>query len=131
MKMGPNGQLYITGSTHNSEMPYIDGAYDNFNDGLTDIFLAIIDTTANGNFTLKYFSYYGGSNNDTPRPWKWIAGVAYIAGYTTSIDFPMAGNSVRPPDPPPSPTASSPPSTPASTAAFPSLTPLTSPEPTV
>jgi hypothetical protein len=65
MKMGPNGQLYITGSTPTSEMPYIDGAYDNFNAGLIDIFLAIIDTT-DGNFTLKYFSYLGGANNDKP-----------------------------------------------------------------
>ena len=44
MKMGPNGRLYITGSTDTGEMPYIDGAYNNFNAGLTDIFLAIVDT---------------------------------------------------------------------------------------
>src|ERR1035437_8804047 len=95
MKMGPNGQLYITGSTPTSEMPYIDGAYDNFNDGLTDIFLAIIDTT-DGNFTLKYFSYLGGTNNDVPQALEVdSAGVAYLAGYTTSTDFPMAGNSYQ------------------------------------
>ena len=95
MKMGPNGQLYITGSTPTSEMPYIDGAYDNFNDGLTDIFLAIIDTT-DGNFTLKYFSYLGGTNNDVPQALEVdSAGVAYLAGYTSSVDFPMAGNSYQ------------------------------------
>ena len=95
MKMGPNGQLYITGSTPTSEMPYIDGAYDNLNDGLTDIFLAIIDTT-DGNFTLKYFSYLGGSSNDVPQALEVdSAGVAYLAGYTTSTDFPMAGNSYQ------------------------------------
>ena len=46
MKMGPNGLLYITGTTTTGEMPYIDGAYNNLSAGLTDIFLAIIDTTA-------------------------------------------------------------------------------------
>jgi hypothetical protein len=95
MKMGPNGMLYITGSTPTSEMPYIDGAYDNLNDGLTDIFLAIIDTT-DGNFTLKYFSYLGGTNNDVPQALEVDStGVAYLAGYTTSTDFPMAGNSYQ------------------------------------
>jgi hypothetical protein len=95
MKMGPNGQLYITGSTPTSEMPYIDGAYDNTNDGLTDLFLAIIDTT-DGNFTLKYFSYLGGTNNDVPQALEVdSAGVAYLAGYTSSTDFPMAGNSYQ------------------------------------
>jgi hypothetical protein len=95
MKMGPNGRLYITGYTPTSEMQWIDGAYDNFNDGLTDIFLAIVDTT-DGNFTLKYFSYLGGSNNDYPTALEVdSAGVAYIAGYTTSTDFPMAGNSFQ------------------------------------
>jgi hypothetical protein len=96
MKMGPNGQLYITGSTTTGEMQYIDGAYNNFNAGLTDIFLAIMDTTANGNFQLKYFSYLGGSNIDIPLALEVDSnGVAYLAGSTTSIDFPMAGNSVQ------------------------------------
>ncbi len=96
MKMGPNGRLYITGSTSTGEMPYIDGAYNNFTAGLTDIFLAIVDTTANGNFALKYFSYLGGANNDIPLALEVDAnGVAYMAGTTTSTDFPMAGNSVQ------------------------------------
>jgi hypothetical protein len=96
MKMGPNGQLYITGFTATSDMPYIDGAYDNVNDGLVDIFLTIIDTTANGNFAIKYFSYLGGTTNDTPTSLEVDAnGVAYLAGYTTSTDFPMAGNSFQ------------------------------------
>src|ERR1019366_6922253 len=96
MKMGPNGLLYITGFTPTSEMQWIDGAYDNFNAGLIDIFLAIVDTTANGNFALKYFSYLGGSNNDTPLALEVDSnGVAYMAGSTTSVDFPMAGNSFQ------------------------------------
>src|ERR1019366_5401447 len=95
MKMGPNGRLYITGSTPTSEMPYVDGAYDNFNAGKTDIFLAIIDTT-DGNVTLKYFSYLGGADDDVPQALEVDStGVAYLAGYTSSANFPMAGNSFQ------------------------------------
>src|SRR5205823_3545244 len=54
MKMGPNGMLYMTGSTNTSEIPFIDGAYNNNNAGLVDIFLAIIDTKPTANFTLTY-----------------------------------------------------------------------------
>ena len=96
MKMGPNGRLYITGSTTTGEMPYIDGAYNNLSSGLTDVFLAIVDTTANGNFALKYFSYLGGANLDTPLALDVDSkGVAYIAGSTTSTNFPVVGNSVQ------------------------------------
>ncbi len=95
-KMGPNGRLYVTGSTNTGEMPYIDGAYNNYTAGLTDIFLAIIDTTANGNFQLVYFSYLGGTNLDVPLALDVDSkGVAYMTGTTTSVDFPMAGTSVQ------------------------------------
>src|SRR5450756_1862054 len=77
-------------------MQWIDGAYDNNNAGLTDIFLAIVDTTANGNFAIKYFSYLGGSGLDIPLALEVDStGVAYLAGSTTSIDFPMAGASFQ------------------------------------
>ncbi|MCX6627301.1 MAG: SBBP repeat-containing protein, partial [Candidatus Solibacter sp.] len=96
IKMGPKGQLYITGSTTTGEMPYIDGAYNNLSSGLTDIFLAIIDTTANGNFELKYFSYIGGANSDIPLALEVDPqGVAYLAGSTTSTNFPVNGSAVQ------------------------------------
>ena len=96
IKMGPKGQLYVTGSTNTGEMLYIDGAYDNFNDGLTDVFLTIIDTTDNGNFAPKYFSYLGGANNDIPLTLEVnSSGEAFIGGSTTSTNYPVAGNSVQ------------------------------------
>jgi Beta-propeller repeat len=96
IKMGPKGQLYITGSTNTGEMQFINGAFNNFNAGLTDIFLAIVDTTANGNFAITYFSYLGGANLDTPLALEVDSnGVAYLGGSTTSTDFPVRGNSVQ------------------------------------
>ena len=95
VKMGPKGRLYITGSTTTGEMQFIDGAYNNFSAGLTDIFLAIVDTT-DSNFTLKYFSYLGGSALDIPLAIDVdSSGVAYLTGTTTSVDFPMAGSSIQ------------------------------------
>lgn len=94
--LGPNGRLYMCGSTQTQDIYAINGAYDNNNTGLTDIFLAIIDPSQQGNGQLIYFSYLGGSNDDIPLG---IAvdqnGVAYMTGTTTSTDFPIVGNSVQ------------------------------------
>ncbi len=96
IKMGPKGQLYIVGSTTTAGFLSTANAYLATTAGLTDMFLAIVDTTAAGNFGLTYFTYLGGTNIDTPldlaiNP----TGVAYIVGTTTSTDFPMAGNSIQ------------------------------------
>jgi hypothetical protein len=96
MKMGPKGLLYVAGFTNTAEFSTIDGAYSDHSLGGTDNFLAIIDTNDNSNFALKYFSYLGGSGADTPRGIDVNAnGVMYIIGNTTSVDFPMKGNSVQ------------------------------------
>ena len=96
MKMGPKGRLYITGSTNTGGLQTIDGAYSDHPLGLVDIFLAIVDTTPNGNNALVYLSYLGGSNNDVPMGLDVDSnGLAYMTGYTTSTNFPMAGNSVQ------------------------------------
>ena len=94
MKMGPKGQLYITGWTTSPDFQYIDGAYNNVSAGLTDIFIAIVDTT-DSNFPLKYFSYLGGSNNDMALAMAVDSlGVIYLTGSTTSVNFPLAGINV-------------------------------------
>lgn len=96
IKLTSQGLLYITGSTTTGEMPYINGAYDNFNDGMTDIFLAIMNTaTADGSYPLVYFSYLGGSNIDVPLAIDVDShGIAYMTGTTQSTDFPTVGNSL-------------------------------------
>lgn len=97
VKLTSNGLLYVTGSTNSSNLPYINGAYSNnlISSGATNIFLAILDTTAAGGYQATYFGYIGGYNVDTPLA---IAvdsqGDAYITGTTTSVTFPMVGNSI-------------------------------------
>ncbi|MDE3167492.1 MAG: SBBP repeat-containing protein, partial [Acidobacteriota bacterium] len=95
VKMGPKGMLYVTGSTNTSELPYIDGAYNNNNTGMTDIFLTVLDTN-NPSYTPVYFSYFGGSNVDIPLAMAVDErGVAYLTGSTRSTDFPLAGINVN------------------------------------
>ena len=96
VQLGPKGLLYMCGSTQTQDIAAINGAYDNNNAGLTDIFLAIIDPSQQGNGQLVYFSYLGGSNIDVPYG---IAvdqnGIAYMTGSTSSTDFPIVGNAVQ------------------------------------
>lgn len=94
--LAPNGHLYMAGQTDRQFFNAINGAYDNNIAGVTNIFLAIVDTTAAGNDQLIYFTYLGGSNADIPLALAVdSSGVAYMTGTTTSTDFPMAGNSLQ------------------------------------
>ncbi len=94
--LAPNGHLYMTGQTATQDIQATNGAYDNNNFGLIDIFLAIVDTTQAGADQLIYFSYLGGSNNDIALALAVdSSGLAYMTGTTTSTDFPMAGNSLQ------------------------------------
>jgi hypothetical protein len=86
-----NGLLYIVGSTAAGDWAQktTDMAY---NSGV-DCFMEIINISTPGNFTLTYFSYLGGSKDDYPLGMDVdTPGFVYLAGYTTSTDFPMQGN---------------------------------------
>ncbi len=91
VKLGPNGLLYVAAQTDtNGILPITDNYYSASNQGLTDIFLAVIDTSAAGNFGLVYSTYIGGTNLDIPLGIDVNAqGVIYMTGTTTSTDFPM------------------------------------------
>lgn len=95
VKLGANGLLYVTGSTNNSDMPYINGAYSNVSVGTTNVFVTILDTTAAGGFRPTYFGYIGGQYVDIPLAMVLDSqGDVYITGTTTSPGFPMVGNSI-------------------------------------
>jgi hypothetical protein len=98
MKLTPAGLLYVTGPTDNStsgpsNLPASGNFYQGTNAGITNIFVAIIDTT--NNYQLVYFTYLGGTNLDIPKAMQLDAnGNIYLTGSTTSTDFPMVGSSV-------------------------------------
>jgi len=89
-----NGLLYVAGSTQTGDwtVQTTDLPYDN----LQDAFLMIIDTTSPGGFSVKYFTYLGGTGDDVPQAVDVDApGFVYLVGTTSSIDFPIYGNSLQ------------------------------------
>jgi hypothetical protein len=92
-----NGNLYLVGDTDSSVQPPTDGAWANNLQGTVNIFLAIVSTTQNnGNFPITYFSYIGGQLVDIPLALDVdSSGSAYIAGTTTSTNFPLTGNAFQ------------------------------------
>ena len=93
VQLTPKGLLYIAGQTNSTDLPFINGAYNNFQSGIVNVFLAIVDTTATGNFALVYASYIGSPGIDTPSGLAVDAnGVMYVGGTTTSPLFPTTAN---------------------------------------
>jgi hypothetical protein len=82
-----NGNVYVTGQTNSSNYPITLGAFDTTYHGNDDVFVAKLSTSDS---TLFYSTILGGNVND--RGWG-IAidsfGDAYIAGYTSSTNFPV------------------------------------------
>ncbi|MBN1430787.1 MAG: SBBP repeat-containing protein [Anaerolineae bacterium] len=90
-----NGAAYIIGRTYSPDFPKVPGSYDeicgtdNLCNATTDVFVAKIDTLSIGTASLVYATFIGGSGRDDGGG---IAvdslGRAYIAGWTSSSDFP-------------------------------------------
>jgi hypothetical protein len=105
VRLDSKGLLYVTGQTdttgsansYGGDLPATGNFYLGNSAGITDAFLAIIDTTGrNGNYGLVYYSYLGGSNVDIGNALQVdAAGNVYITGQTSSTDFPMVGNSIQ------------------------------------
>jgi hypothetical protein len=105
VQLSSTGLLYIVGQTTTTDVadqttsvgfPVVNGAYASANVGGIDAFLAIIDTTANGNYSLVYSSYIGGGGTDIANCVAADAnGNIYVGGNTNSADFPVAGNSFK------------------------------------
>ena len=87
------GIIYLAGWTYSTDFPtsgigpvltYI---------GQGDAFLVAIDSTKSGSDGIVFATYLGGSGYDEPTAMQFAPnGTLYIAGYTFSKDFPIAGN---------------------------------------
>jgi len=86
------GNIYITGYTHSADFPTTAGAYnENFNGGGTDRFVAKFDPDLQN---MLASTYIGGSGNEYGMGLGVTDnGVVYVAGYTTSPDFPVTPDS--------------------------------------
>jgi hypothetical protein len=76
--------VYVAGTTQSTDLPTTQGAFQSSLKGSPDAFAAKLTSGS-----LEYLTYLGGSDGNTPTS---IAvdtgGNAYVAGYTSSVDFP-------------------------------------------
>jgi len=81
--------IYVAGATNSPDFPVTDGSALNPTPGAQNIFISKINPTLAGTAQLVYSIYLGGSGTDS------LSGIAvdaafsiYVAGFTTSSDFP-------------------------------------------
>ncbi len=93
--LDPAGNIYITGSTITSgTLPVTPGAHQTVKPGLSDAFVAKFNPSGSA---LIYCTYLGGTGDDMTRSFRPgrvaadASGNAYIAGDTSSADFPVGG----------------------------------------
>jgi hypothetical protein len=81
------GNAYVAGSTWSADFPVTPGAFDTTYNGNRDAFVAKLDSVGS---SLVYSTYLsGGGYEYEPSIAIDSAGNAYVAGYTSSADFPV------------------------------------------
>lgn len=86
------GNAYITGSTASSDFPVTTGVFQSASGGGTDAFAAKLNPAG----VLLYSTYIGGSSSDIGRGIALdSAGNAYLAGDTSSSNFPVTANAMQ------------------------------------
>ena len=88
--------IYVAGATNSPDFPVTDGSSLNPAPGAQNIFISKINPTLAGTAQLVYSIYLGGSGTDS------LSGIAvdaafsiYVAGSTTSSDFPTTPNAFQ------------------------------------
>ena len=88
LALGPGGEVYISGGTGSTDLPGVNGVQRTNAGGFSDGFVAKI--AADG-ASVQYATYLGGSGTDELNQVVLGAdGQIYVAGYTSSPDFPVA-----------------------------------------
>ncbi len=91
---GPSLKAWVAGYTLSTDFPIAGAALQAQPSGGGDGFLVEVDFNRSGLDTLTYGTYFGGSGLDVPRALaRDAAGAFWLAGYTLSADFPLAGPS--------------------------------------
>lgn len=110
--IGPDNNIYLAGSTMSADFPVTSSAYQGTKAGTQNVFIAVINPSMPTGQQLLYATYLGGNGLDT------AAGVAvtshidqttsgydvYVAGSTTSTNFPISSSPSLPPFQPGPPT---------------------------
>jgi hypothetical protein len=86
------GFVYVTGYTYSSDFPVLN-PWQPLLAGLSDVFITKI---APGGTNLVYSTFLGGSNNDQGEGIAVdAAGFAYVAGSTSSVNFPISPDATQ------------------------------------
>ena len=89
-----SGDAFVTGSTNSNNFPTTGSAFQATAPGGGDAFVTEVNPTGTA---LVYSTYLGGSGNDQGNAIALdSAGVAYVAGSTSSLDFPTTAGVVQP-----------------------------------
>jgi hypothetical protein len=84
-----SGLLVLAGWTDSPDFPVTPGAMDTTFNGQMDIFIALFDPAAK---SLRYSTYFGGRGSEAITVPVCQGDNLYLAGNTTSADFPMTAN---------------------------------------
>lgn len=101
-----NGQIYLTGRAYSKDFPVTsDALYPNARTGSADVgFVTVV--SADGSSRV-YSTYLGGSSEDKPAAIRLDSGGSiYVAGYTSSSDFPVTQGALEYTYSPPAPYSS-------------------------
>ncbi|WKZ20281.1 MAG: SBBP repeat-containing protein [Candidatus Jettenia sp. CY-1] len=83
----PNGNISVSGSTNSSNFPVIPGAFDTSFHGNSDVFVSKLDGTLTSLLASTYLGGFGREICDSLMIDQ--AGNVYVAGSTSSLDFPI------------------------------------------
>jgi uncharacterized protein (TIGR03437 family) len=87
------GNVVVTGHTTSTDFPVTTGAFQGSLKGTQNVFVARLDTAGHTVFA----TYVGGSGTDLPQVIKMdSSGNVYVAGATSSADFPSTAGSFEP-----------------------------------
>ncbi len=93
------GNIYLAGSTNSPNLPVTPGVFQSAlktTSPNTNVYIAKINPSANPAPSFVYVTYLGGNGSDTPAGIAVDgAGDAFVAGTTSSTNFPTTGNAYQ------------------------------------
>jgi hypothetical protein len=94
--LGPSNVAYVTGNTSSLNFPVSSGAYQTTGSTSGVGFVSLIDTSQSVANSLTDSTFIGGNNGDEPRGIQADSkGNAYIAGATSSTNFPVSPGALQ------------------------------------
>jgi Abnormal spindle-like microcephaly-assoc'd, ASPM-SPD-2-Hydin/Beta-propeller repeat len=94
--LGPSNVAYLTGSTDSLNFPVSTGAYQTTGSASGVTFVSLIDTSQPVASSLTYSTFVGGNNGDDGYGIRADSqGNAYVAGTTSSLNFPVTAGALE------------------------------------